>query len=326
MSGTPQYLRKISLIIGDDDEAIDFSELRIRFAVRRGDNQTPNSADIRIYNVGSSISQKVQKEFTRVVLQCGYDGNFGVIFDGTIKQVRRGRESQVDTYLDITAADGDSAYNFSVVAISLAAGKNRPKDAALCIVQGMATHSIAEGYIPDLPGNPLPRGKVIYGMARDELRKIAINADASWSIQDGKVNMVPLTAYVPGDISVISSVTGMIGLPEQTSNGVRVKVLLNPNIKIGQAIQIDNKSVQQYRYSLSYDAQGQNGILRDILKTNDDGFYYVMVADHTGDTRGQHWYTDLICLSIDATYIPGGILNRVAPPGKGYIDTVPRFP
>ncbi|MBU9534734.1 hypothetical protein KTE49_30340, partial [Burkholderia multivorans] len=118
-----QFVRKVSLIIGfDSGEALDLSELRIVFRVQRGDLQTPNSARIRVYNVSATTARRAQKEFTRVVLQAGYEGNYGIIFDGQIKQVRRGRESQTDTFLDITAADGDSAYNFAVVNTTLAAG------------------------------------------------------------------------------------------------------------------------------------------------------------------------------------------------------------
>ena len=120
---TPQYLRKASLIIGQAaGDALDLSALRFVFDVRRGDLQTPNSARVRVFNVGPMTAQRVQKEFTRLVLQAGYEGNYGIIFDGNIKQVRRGRVSQTDTYLDITAADGDSAYNFAVVNATLAAG------------------------------------------------------------------------------------------------------------------------------------------------------------------------------------------------------------
>jgi hypothetical protein len=68
------------------------SALRVVFHVRRGDLQTPNSAAIRVYNVSETTKQRIEKEFTRVVLQGGYQGNFGIIFDGTIKQVRRGQE------------------------------------------------------------------------------------------------------------------------------------------------------------------------------------------------------------------------------------------
>lgn len=303
----PQYLRKATLIIGDDEEALDLSEMRFRFAIRRGDNQTPNSCDVRIYNLSQTTAQKIKKEFTRVLLQAGYEGNFGTIFDGTIKQIRRGRENPTDTYIDVTAADGDSAYNYSVTSISLAAGQTAPANAIETIIRGMAMHGVSKGYVPDnLPGAPLPRGEVFYGMSKDKLRYLASASDAAWSIQESKVDFIPLTSYKPSDeIPVITAATGMIGLPEQTQNGIRVRVLLNPMMKIGQLIKIDNKSILQMRYSMNNTVEGQQ--LTEALghKLDDDGFYYVMIADHTGDTRGNAWYTDIICLAVDATMTPG---------------------
>lgn len=322
-----QYLRKASLVVGDDGDALDLSELRFRFAIRRGDIQTPNTADIRVYNLAPNTSQRIQKEFTRVVLQAGYDGNFGLIFDGTIKQVRRGRETPTDTYLDITAADGDQAYNFAVSAISLAAGQTSPKNTVEQIIKGMAAHGCQQGYIPEtVPDQPLPRGKVIFGMSRDALRRLAENTETTWSIQDGKVDLIPLTGAKPSaDIPVITSATGMIGLPEQTQNGIRIRTLLNPNLKIGQVVKIDNQSIQKMRFGLGVDNQAQNQFNSLAAKTDDDGFYYVMLAEHSGDTRGNDWYTNLICLAMDATAVPMGSENRT-PAGQAYIDTIPRWP
>lgn len=324
----PQYLRKASLLIGGPDgHALELSELRFQFAIRRGDLQTPNTADIRVYNVSDQTADRIrqlqpQPEFTRVVVQGGYEGNFGVLFDGEIKQVRRGRESSTDTYIDITAADGDSAYNYSVTAVSLVAGST-PKDAVSAILKDMATHGVTEGYIPPLQGNPLPRGKVIYGMSKDELRKIAKNTRTAWSIQDGKLTMIPESAYIEGDIPVITSATGMIGLPEQTQNGINVRVLLNPNIKIGQAVKIDNKSIQGYRYGLGVKQGLSNENTAMLAKTNSDGLYYVMRADHQGDTRGQAWYSDLLCLAIDATITPD--IQLQFPVGGEYIGSIKRY-
>jgi hypothetical protein len=308
-----QYLRKVSLIVGQNEAsrgALDLSELRIRFSVKRGDIQTPNTADIRVYNLSEQTAQNIQKEFTRVVLQAGYEGNYGVIFDGQIKQIRRGRETQTDTYIDITAADGDSAYNFAMTSISLAAGST-PNDHVGAVLKDMASHNVTEGNSPNLPGNPLPRGKVIFGMSRDVMRNIAINTDTSWSIQDGKLNMVPLTAYMPGDIPVLTAATGVIGMPEQTQGGIKLKTLLNPNLKIGQAVKIDNASIQRYKFGLALNQQVQNLFDEQVVKLNDDGLYYVMIADHSGDTRGNEFYTELTCLAIDTT-IPREYMPRQA--------------
>lgn len=321
-----QYLRKASLIIGQSDAsrgAIDLSTLRFTFKIKRGDVQTPNTADVRIYNVAPNTALAIEKEYVRGVIQAGYDGNYGIIFDGLIKQVRRGRESSTETYLDITLADGDAAYNYSMSAFALAAGST-PKDEISEILKEMALNGVAGGYIPEkLAGRPRPRGKSVYAMSRDQMRDIAFNTATSWSIQDGKLNLIPITAYIPGEIPVITAATGMLGLPEQTQNGIRVKVLLNPNIKIGQAIKLDNASIQRYRYSLGVLDQGTNETLKLQIKTNNDGLYYVMQAEHNGDTRGQEWQTDIICLAIDATITP--LFAPTFPVGQQYVNSIKPF-
>lgn len=320
----PQYLRKASLIVGrDNGPAVDLSELRIAFAVHRGDIQTPNSADIRVYNPAPNTITAIREEFTRVVLQAGYDGNFGVIFDGQIKQVRRGRESQTDTYVDITAADGDTAYNYSVSALTLAAGST-PANELEALIRDMARFGVQRGYIPDdLPGVKRPRAKVIYGMTRDRLRQLCKNTSSSWSIQDGKIDLIPLTAYKPGDVPVLNSATGVIGLPEQTQNGIRLRVLLNPNLKIGQAVKLDNDAIQRYRYNLGINQQPANENTASTSSLNEDGLYYVMVAEHQGDTRGPAWFTELTCLAIDATVTP--IFAPTFPLGIQYVNSIDRF-
>lgn len=314
-----QFGRKVSLIIGfDSGEALDVSDLRIVYRVQRGDLQTPNSARIRVYNVSAATARRAQKEFTRVVLQAGYEGNFGIIFDGSIKQVRRGRESQTTTFIDITAADGDSAYNFAVVNTTLAAGSTSA-DHVAAASSAMSPYGVTQGYLPELPSNPLPRGKVMFGMARDFMRWTARTTQTVWSIQDGKVVLVPETAYMPGEIPVITSETGMIGLPQQTANGIEVKMLQNPSIKIGRLIWLDNASVQQYEYSLNVGQQAQNERIEMQAKLQDDGFYYVMLAEHSGDTRANEYYTSTTCLAADVTVLPDSFKDKAAVPPAGVV-------
>ncbi|WP_455154514.1 phage protein [Cupriavidus campinensis] len=299
--GTAQYGRKASLIIGQNDgPALDLSELRFRFDVRRGDLQTPNSARVRVYNVSENTAQRIEREFTRVVLQAGYQGNYGIIFDGTLVQVRRGRESQTDTYLDLTVADGDRAYNFAVVNQTLAAGSTLSDHIGVCTKE-MEHYGVGSGYVTPVVGKPLPRGKVMFGMARDFLRIAAKTHAMVWSIQDGKLQMVSETSYAPGEIPKITAETGMVGMPEQTQNGITIKMLLNPSIKIGRLIEIDNASVQRYEYGLGIGQQAQNDFIAQRNVLQNDGFYYVMVAEHNGDTRGNDFYTEAICLAADGT-------------------------
>lgn len=308
---TKQFGRKVSLIIGQGTgQAIDLSVLRFTFRVQRGDQQTPNSARIRVYNVcDNTAKQAALKEFNRVVLQAGYDGNYGIVFDGSIVQVRRGRESPTDTYLDITAADGDMAYNFAVVSTTLASGATQVDIVDACL-KAMGQYGVTPGYIPDLPPNSLPRGKVLFGMAREHLETVARSTQTLWSIQDGKLQIVPETSYVPGDVPVINANTGMVGLPEQTQNGITIRMLLNPSIKIGRLIHLNNRSVQEYEFSLRHDQQVTNWNTSRQNKFNSDGYYYVMANEHWGDTRGNDWYTEAICLAVDATPIDTELLTK----------------
>ncbi|VVD75611.1 hypothetical protein PAQ31011_00854 [Pandoraea aquatica] len=312
---TDQYLRKASLIIGEKaGDALDLSDLRFAFDVKRGDSQTPNSAHIRVFNMSPDTMTRVQKEFKRVVIQAGYKGNYGLIFDGTVVQTRRGRESALDTKLEITAADGDAAYNFAVVNTTLAAGSTA-QDHFDAVAKSMVRYGVGVGYTAGLQSNPLPRGKAIFGMARNFMRGVARATQTTWSIQDGQIVVIPETSYMPGTIPVINADTGMLGMPTQTQNGISVKVLLNPNIKIGTLVQLDNAAIQLSEQSLARsgakpDAKPSGeGVQKSRLVSNE--LYYVAVAEHHGDTQGDNWYTELTCLAADPTVIrSSALLNR----------------
>lgn len=295
-----QYLRTLQLIVfGRDLDGIDLSQLRIKFSVKRSDTMTPNVADIRVYNIEEKTALRIKKEFSQVILQAGYPGNVGVIFKGNIKQVILGRESATDTFVDIIAGDGDRAYNFAVVNTTLSKGAtaiNQINAAA----SSMADKGVTLGHIGDTPNEKLPRGKVMYGNAKNYLRNIAQTTDKAWSIQDEKITFISKKSYLPGERVVLTSKTGMIGAPQQTNEGVNVKCLLNPLIKIGSRIQIDNKSIQQYKINLSV----PNSPANIPAPLTADGVYYVLVCEHSGDTRGIEWYSSLICLNIDVTTNP----------------------
>jgi hypothetical protein len=300
MDETQQYLRTCQLIVfGNDLSGLDLSALRIKFSVKRSDTMTPNVADIRVYNLEEQTALRIRKEFTKVVLQAGYEGNFGVIFQGNIKQVILGRESATDTFIDIIAGDGDRAYNFAIVNATIAKGSTQ-RDQVNAAVSSMAPKGVDAGHLGEMPTEKLPRGKTMYGNARNYLRDAAQTSQSSWSIQDEKVTFVKKKAYLPGERVVLTSKTGMIGTPQQTNEGVNVKCLLNPNIKIASRVEIDNKSIQQFKINLSI----PNSAANIPAPLTADGVYYVLVVEHTGDTRGIEWYSSLICLNIDVTTNP----------------------
>ena len=142
--------------------------------------------------------------------------------------------------------------------------------------------------------NPLPRGKVMYGMARKFMRDEAISTNCSWSIQDGKLQMVRVSGYLAGEAVVLTHETGLIGTPEQTNEGIKVRCLLNPRLRIGGRIKLDNKSIQQAKTELKQATQ-------TAPKMDNDGFYRILKVEFSGDTKGNDWYADMICVGLDGT-------------------------
>src|ERR1700758_829138 len=302
-----QWLRKVGLILFTGDKGLDLSALRIRFETQNADVESPNSAAIRVYNVsGKTISSVVTRgEFDQVVLNAGYQkGNYGVIFQGSIKQFRVGRENATDTYLDILASDGDIGYNQGFVNASLdksATNVDRINEAI------KAMPSTQPGFMPDFGDSqhvPNLRGKVMFGMARTQLRNSINTMGASWSIQNGKVNIIMDRGYLPGQEVKINRLTGMVGIPEQTDGGIKVRCLLNSKLKIGGLIQLDNNDITQTMFSKTTDAPiSYNSwtAFHHNTALSKDGTYRIYVAEHEGDNRGQAWYTTLTCLAIDTS-------------------------
>lgn len=297
MSNQLQYIRHCNLIVANEaGEGLDLSNLRIVFKIKKSDAQTPNTAEIRVYNLADGTANRIRKEFQNITLQAGYESNYGLIFNGNIKQVRFGRENGTDSFIDIAAADGDNAYNFAVVNATLAAG-SRQSDQINAAAGSMSGRGVSIGHMDATGGVKLPRGKVMYGMARDYLRQSSDASGSSWSIQDGKVQLVSLTGVMPNQAVLLTSKTGLVGQPEQTNDGIKARCLLNPMLRIGGKVQINEKDVAEAKLpGTSKDAQANKPPAIEA-----DGFYRLLVVEHSGDTRGNDWYSDLVCLGVDAT-------------------------
>jgi hypothetical protein len=327
-----QYGRNVSLIVASPSgQGVDLGKFRIVFEVKRGDKQTPNSCDVKVYNLSQSTANSLRAnkngvpEFTQLTLKVSYGTQPPQqIFWGSITQVRIGREDQKNSYVAFTAADGDESYNFAPTAFTLAAGST-PLSPIQTIIGDMARFAyggptkqstdgqpITQGYIPPSLQHSTQRtlrGRTYFGDCQAELRSIAEQNDCWHSVQDGQLTFIPKTGYIPEPPVLITPATGLIGVPEQSQNGLKIRVLLNPTIKIGRVIKLQSSDVNQLRYGLDQGSVASNLFLLQggATKLNADGLFYVMRAEHSGDTRGTPWYTDLTCLAVDVSQVPASV-------------------
>lgn len=298
-----QFLRKASLLLVRGQQALDLSAFRFTFRTQQSDIQSPNNCAIRVYNLTPQTMAKVQGEYSEVVLQAGYkDGNYGVIFQGTIRQFRLGKEGAKDTYLDILAADGDLFHNLAFISKTFGP-EATASQRVQAIASSLGSQPVGLGYNGLQPtGGTLPRGKVLHAMARVALSAETQQQGATWNINAGKINIIPVNGYLPGEVVVLNARTGLIGRPEQTQDGITARCLLNSLLVPGGLLQIDNASINR-TVNANPNAPpvpyNQNVGLQFLADVTADGFYRVYVAEHVGDTRGNDWYTELVCLSVD---------------------------
>lgn len=335
---TSQFPRKVGLVVSDQSgNGLDLSQLRIVFRVSAADIDMPPHAIIRVYNLADATAQQVQNEFQKVSLQAGYEsGNYGVIHNGSIIRIRKGRESNIDTFVDIMSADLDTWFNFGVASQTLDTNQSNPLARWNAIVSSSNQNLAGLGINPTPAqlssgtlssalgtGGTLPRGKVLFGLARARATEVTQSVNTSWSIVNGQLQVIDINGYAPGEAVQINAMTGMIGVPEATVNGIEVKCLLNPLIKTATQIQLNNADITTTRVQ-NANIGGQSVPIgfpnvtgfEFFASLSADGFYKVLVAEHNGDSRGEEWYTELVCLNIDSSAAPGSAVNAFGTTGS----------
>lgn len=291
------FNRQVKLVLSKGGVGIDVSEQRIVFSVKKDNSETPNSAEIKVYNLSADTQARIRAEYDTVSLQAGYEGNFGLIFTGSVKQFGTGIENSTDSFLHIFSGDGDEGYNFGVINASFGAGQtNRQLTDVASKALGVNVGEIG------LSDAKSVRGRAVFGMARKVMRDLAKSNNADWSIQDGAIQVLGTNTPASGGLAyVLNSNTGLIGTPEQTNDGIKAQCLLNPALKIGSAVQINEASIKLA--SPVQTTAKSAGKDKTPAVISADGFYKVIEVSFAGDTRGREWYSNIVCLDLDATQV-----------------------
>jgi len=312
---TTQWIRELSLTVESSTTAIELSNFRVKFEVRQGALQNPNTASIRVYNLSKATAEKIagaKSEFKGLTLSAGYQGASGLIYKGSIVQSFNGRENPTDTFTQFFCQGGDRPYNWAYVNKTLKAGAT-PKDMFSVCYSAMKPFGITSAVIPDNFGGGLkyPRAISMFGMAKDYLRTLAQSNNCVWSIQNDVLHMMPKDgSYIEGGTIVLNSQTGLIGMPSETEGGIVFRALLNPRLAVNKTVQINQASIQKAEldYSLTDSAVNQRKNIEQL--GTGDGTYRILAIDWTGDTRGQEWYADCICIGATTGITPDSQIAR----------------
>lgn len=273
-TNSQNFNRQFGIILSDSSgNALDLSGFRVVFSISKNAVEEPNKAHITVYNLADTTSARIgEKDLGRIVLQAGYEGSVGVLFEGNVIQVTRTKQG-ADVITSIEAGDGDKAYSYAIVSRSLASGYTQSDVVGEAIRAMTGKGATGSDTTAVNSKTKYPRGRVIFQSARTTAREVARAEDCEWSIQDGKVVFCKREGLLgKGEGFLISPATGMIGSPVVDKDGVTVECCLNPGLRIYEQVKIESRFAS--------------------------GVYKILAVEHSGDTHGNTWSTRIRCGSV----------------------------
>ena len=281
------FLREAKLIVGDlSAGGLEIIDLRISFNIELSLVGFPSMGSIQVYNLNRSNRNKIKEEFTKVRLYAGYQGNVPLIFTGDIVYVTN-EKAGPDLITNLFCGDALRSINESTINKSLPPGATTESilDELVGEMQGV-TKGITEGLKDCLTKKrSLLRGLVLSGNVKDWLDKLSQNCGFDYSINNDVLEITIKDKPLNDEpIVIIKQDNGMIGSPELTEVGVKVKSLLLPQLKLGRRIEVK---------SISAKINIGNLVFRKVPATVGVGTYRADKIQHVGDTRSNDWFTNI---------------------------------
>lgn len=274
-----QYKRAYDLtIIPEDGEARVIRDLRVNFEITKSILSFPNLCRLNIYNPNEDTLSALQKKFTKIVLNAGYEGDVRLLFKGEVRNVFQNKAS-TDRVITVYAGDGERDWQNATFNKTFT--ENVSISSAIKEVL-KSFEDVTTGVINGLPqvADKL-RGQTLSGSSKDILDQFADEYGFDWSIQDGEVVITPVESPLEGDEAVlVNAATGMLGSPTVTEIGADVRTLLNPRMLPNKAFRIE---------SVNADIQLGNLFFRNIKRTTAEGTYKIQEVTFKGDSREGEW-------------------------------------
>lgn len=289
------------MIVSDvNGVGIDVSALRCTFQIEKSISETPNYAEIVLYNLSAQTENSIIKEGAKVILEAGYQNpQYGLIFSGDIVQPLRGKEDNTTYTLTLVSQDGDLFYNKGIINASFRAGQTQ-RDVLENIAKQSTNALEIEQLSDNLSQTALPRGKALFGLTRDYFRQIAKSEQAAFYINNNKIEFIKAMDLSKNEIIKLNGKSGLIGMPEQTEEGIQATCLLNPLLDLNKMVAIDLSSIQRQKAD-------RNSELKNLAGA---GVFKIIKLAHKGDTRGDEWYTEFTAVAqTGATPVTGNAMR-----------------
>lgn len=313
---TLQWKRNCKLTIQinkNQPQALDFSDFRIKFQVSQATAEQPKAALIYIYNLSSQTMNLLAdvdnaKIDAQITLECSYGSDKPeIIFKGRVFQYRRGRDNATDTWLCVLAQSADKLKTEAVINQCVPAGTSIDAMGKIVVAEAKK-YEVEQGELVKLSDQKYPRGRVLFGSLSGYIQKIGKENNVIFDYSDDILSSIQIDKFSIQPMQILTPNTGLVGLPQLTSDGLNVRCLINTKLKRMGRIQVDMTNLQTEQYDIAYEPQGKDQPFKNPkTATNAEGIFIIQAIEYIGDTRGDEWYCDMVCTAIGAVVPKSGI-------------------
>lgn len=266
------------------------SPLRVRFDIDKNMCGSSNKSKIEIFNLSTESRQAIKKGYL-LQLQAGYNGLVENLFVGNVITPTSTRNG-ADIITSLECGDGESSIIFAKLDKSYPAGVTLATILSdIAKAMGTTTSSnpagVSAGIALGIPNVTYNKGFVAHGSCKDTLDKLVKPVGLEWTVQNGNLNIIPISLFDGKTAVLLSSETGMIGVPSQNQFFTQFTSLLNPKLVPGALVQLKSEN------------------------TSLNGFYKIRRAHYEGDSHDTKWQVS--CEAITQSNV---VQNQL--PAKGF--------
>jgi hypothetical protein len=253
-------------------DTVQVQSLRMSFNIVKSTGRHPNTSQISVWNLAKDSRAAMALKGAKVILEAGYEGQSMQVFNGDARTIDHHLEGP-DWVTKIQCGDGEKAYQLARVSKSFKGGTSvgqvlRHFIDALGINPGNSLKEIAgikEQFV---------HGYTAHGQAATEMDRLLKSYGYEWSIQDGRLQVIPKGKTTADSVVSLSPDTGLVGSPElgnkdkQKKHAVlKAKALLQPSLSPGRRFELQSREHH--------------------------GLFRVEQVTHKGDTHGGEWYSEI---------------------------------
>lgn len=223
---------------GAINEIRTWDRLDLSFEIEKTDDQGINEGKIEIIGLSRDSRQFLSQPHTFVELTAGYEDQSDVIFRGEVELCSPERQAP-DWVTTLEVRDGAAIARTAKGDKSFK--KGTPNVAVFNYLIGLLTKSAAGNIAPLQRGSinlskvkgVLAKGRSFKDFAYEHLFDLCRSFGLALRVTDFKINITPIKEPLFSEFVRIDKTNGLIGSPEVTEEGVKIKCLKRSDIEPG---------------------------------------------------------------------------------------------